>query len=41
MTVAELIEELMKVEDKSAKIVVYDQCGGYITFNEVIYSEDD
>ena len=43
MTVEELIKELEKIEDKSAKIVVYDHCGGYITFDEVayLYSEDD
>ena len=37
----ELIKELEKIKDKSANIIVYDQCGGYITFDEVIYSEDD
>ena len=41
MTVEELIKELEKIKDKSAKIIVYDQCGGYITFDEVICSEDD
>lgn len=39
MTVEELIKELEKIKDKSANIIVYDQCGGYITFDEVTYSE--
>lgn len=40
MTVEELIKELEKIKNKSAEISVYDQCGGFITFDEVIYSED-
>ena len=41
MTVEELIEELMKVEDKSAKVYVYDNDGGYYSPDEIEYCETD